>query len=1099
MKVLKTILAPLASLKLTVVLMALSLVLVHAGTLAQRDFDNWTVQKTYFRNAFVWVSFRDLVPMDWKAPPWLRFPMPGGYILGLLLLVNLVAAHVVRFKLGWKRVGIILTHAGIILLLVSEGITANTAVETQMTVREGQTVNWSQDIREVELAITDPSPADHEEVIAIPSGRLRAGETIRDQRFPFVVKVDEMHVNAELLGPNQQGGKTTATAGALADMKVKLNPVPSVTGLDDSANAPGGFVTLATPEGQPLGTYLVSVLGSMADVAGQEVRVGDKTYQLELRFRRYYHAYKVHLIDFAHDRYTGTGVAKNFSSRIRFTDPTRNEDREIVVKMNSPFRYEGETFYQSGFDRNREDTTILQIVDNGVWLLRFGEYGVRAWMLPYIACTVAALGMLVHFGMVLVAFDRKRSMAALAGLVRGSPPPLPRRGGSVLSSGVRELAPRRTFWTGGTLLPLGVVLVASAYLVSIVRPPKSPAGEFNLSEFARLPVSFEGRVQPIDSLARNGMRAMGGRQTVTVGADKDGKGGTKVGHVEWLARTFADADRVEDQRKTLKFPVFRVDHADVKSLLSGDPKQTRYSYGDVIAAGDRLFKQFALAEAVPGKKRDVYQQKLMEFGQKLSVYEQLAQPRKLYLAPPQKAGEDWMPWAGDPLKAQRFDELLTAFEAALNASSERDASFQALSRHVNQYRGQMLASPPEKKHFQELINAYSQGRPADFARLAQEYRATYLSPQPEAAAFQQIIDDYRGGKVADFNRRVAEYRAQFQAAHPAVADRVTFEAFFNHYDPFGLTRSAGLYVLAFILAAASWLGWSRPLLRASYALLAVTLLVHTLGLIGRIYISGRPPVTNLASSAIFIAWGGVVLALVAEIYFKNGIGSAAAAVMGFASLLIAHYLALDGDTMKVLQAVLDTNGWLASHVVIVTLGYSSTFLAGLFGIIYIMRGVFTDTLTKEEGRNLTRMTYGIVCFSVLFSFVGTVLGGIWADQSWGRFWGWDPKENGAVLVVIWNTLVLHARWAGWMRDRGLAVAAVFGNIVTAWSWFGTNNLSIGLHSYGFTSAAAMWLSLFVGSQAVLMLIGGIPRSLWRSADEPQQHHKRGFEPVVGGR
>jgi cytochrome c biogenesis factor len=126
------------------------------------------------------------------------------------------------------------------------------------------------------------------------------------------------------------------------------------------------------------------------------------------------------------------------------------------------------------------------------------------------------------------------------------------------------------------------------------------------------------------------------------------------------------------------------------------------------------------------------------------------------------------------------------------------------------------------------------------------------------------------------------------------------------------------------------------------------------------------------------------------------------------------------------------------------------------------------------------MVYGIICFAALFSFVGTVLGGIWADQSWGRFWGWDPKENGALIIVIWNALILHARWGGMIRERGLMNMAIFGNIVTSFSWFGVNMLEIGLHSYGFIDSAKTWLFLFVGSQVLLILLGLVPQHHWRS-------------------
>ncbi len=135
----------------------------------------------------------------------------------------------------------------------------------------------------------------------------------------------------------------------------------------------------------------------------------------------------------------------------------------------------------------------------------------------------------------------------------------------------------------------------------------------------------------------------------------------------------------------------------------------------------------------------------------------------------------------------------------------------------------------------------------------------------------------------------------------------------------------------------------------------------------------------------------------------------------------------------------------------------------------------------SNARALTRMTYGVVCFATLLSFVGTVLGGIWADESWGRFWGWDPKENGALLIVVWNALILHARWAGLVKGRGLANLAIFGNCVCAWSWFGTNMLGVGLHSYGRMDEAMFWLMVFVLSQvAIIFCIGCLPLDVWKN-------------------
>ena len=198
------------------------------------------------------------------------------------------------------------------------------------------------------------------------------------------------------------------------------------------------------------------------------------------------------------------------------------------------------------------------------------------------------------------------------------------------------------------------------------------------------------------------------------------------------------------------------------------------------------------------------------------------------------------------------------------------------------------------------------------------------------------------------------------------------------------------------------------------------------------------------------------------------------------ALLIAHHLSLNGDTMVMMSAVLDSNFWLATHVVTITIGYGATFLAGFLAILYIVRGVFTRTLDATTAATLTRMVYGIVCVATLFSFVGTVLGGIWADQSWGRFWGWDPKENGALILVLWNSLILHARWGGLVRQRGLMNLAIVGNIVTAGSWFGVNMLGVGLHSYGFMDSAFYWLVAFALSQVAIVSIAALPLEKWRS-------------------
>jgi ABC-type transport system involved in cytochrome c biogenesis permease subunit len=351
---------------------------------------------------------------------------------------------------------------------------------------------------------------------------------------------------------------------------------------------------------------------------------------------------------------------------------------------------------------------------------------------------------------------------------------------------------------------------------------------------------------------------------------------------------------------------------------------------------------------------------------------------------------------------------------------------------------------------------------------------------PHAAGWVRVLETYGRGDAAAFNAEVAGLLAQTAAQNPSDATAVGFEVFFNVFDPFLICKV--FYITAFVLSALAWLGWAGPLNRAAFRLILFSWTLHTLALVARIYMSGRPPVTNLYSSAIFIGWGTVIGGLLFERLFRLGVGNVVASASGFATLLIAYILSADGDTMEVMQAVLDTTFWLATHVTTITMGYATTFGAGLVGLIYVVSGMFTRSLTEERRGALARMIYGMTCFAMFFSFVGTVLGGLWADDSWGRFWGWDPKENGALMIVLWNALILHARWGGLVRERGLATLAVFGNVVTAWSWFGVNNLGKGLHAYGFTEGREWWLWMFAFSQTAVIGLGMMPRRFWKSPD-----------------
>ena len=372
----------LSSLRLTVVCLGIGMLLVFLGTLAQVHLGIHAVQARYFQSLLI---FWSPPGASWKIPI-----LPGGYLLGTVLLLNLIAAHATRFQLTKKKIGIILLHLGVILLLIGQLLTGLFARETQMRIDEGQTAAYSEAPREVELAVIDVTDPNYDQVVAIPEQMLARHETIQNPTLPFTLNIRQFMGNAHLALRSQepQGRPSLATMGF--GPKIVVEEAPR-TVKDDERDLGAAYVEVNDVQGS-LGTWLVS----NAIPNRQSFTVDGRTYELIMRQRRFYKQFALTLLDFSHDRYAGTDIPKNFSSRVRLVDLERNENREVLVSMNDPLRYRGFTFYQSGFD-NDDKTTILQVVKN------------PAMLLPYIACGLVALGLLVQFSMHLFGFVRKRA------------------------------------------------------------------------------------------------------------------------------------------------------------------------------------------------------------------------------------------------------------------------------------------------------------------------------------------------------------------------------------------------------------------------------------------------------------------------------------------------------------------------------------------------------------------------------------------------------------------------------------------------------------------------------------------------------------------
>ena len=576
-----------------------------------------------------------------------------------------------------------------------------------------------------------------------------------------------------------------------------------------------------------------------------------------------------------------------------------------------------------------------------------------------------------------------------------------------------------------------------------------PKSDFDLTAFARLPVLEGGRVKPLDSFARTSLLSIRSKQTVLV----DGK---SLSATQWLLDSAFKPESADT------YPAFVVDDPEVLGLLGLPQGKSRYfPYWQIEPKRDEVQNQAASADKIESGRRSRFQTALLNLNDRLNLYERI---KNTFMVSGQ----------GDPvMELAALSALMPSAMRAFHSAkpSDKDVrTMRALSEMLQRYKfleqsGAFKALPPLEgaDEWTNIGEALSNPMSAQ-------------TPHPGLAAFALMGRAYRASDAAAFNSALSEHTAWVARYRPEAARAARAETIFNTCSPF--ISGMALYLTALLVVFAAWATRHANIAAAARALAWSAFTVHTLGLLAHSVLQGRPPVTNLYSSAVFVGWAAALLGLIAERIHRRGFAVAGAAAIGFSTLLIAHHLRATGDTMEMMRAVLDSNFWLATHVVAITIGYSSTYLAGMLAIAWVVRRHVMLKPDPEASKALASLTYGVIAFSLLFSFVGTVLGGIWADQSWGRFWGWDPKENGALLIVLWNALILHARWGGFVRERGIMLMAIFGNIIVSLSWFGVNMLGIGLHSYGFMDAAFYWLSAFCALQLALMALGALPARFW---------------------
>jgi ABC-type transport system involved in cytochrome c biogenesis permease subunit len=1025
---------------------------------------------------------------------WYRIPDPGLRIIWQMfksLIAGLITFAGLTLLFG-KRGGNVLIHLAVGLLMLGQFVFGDRQNEEMIMLQSGQTSNMAYSMDEVELAIVEELENGKQKHIAVDQDTLirLAGknQAFTSDQLPFDIQVNQYMRNSDVGRIDESVTENWATDGM--GKSIVARELISKGGAMSDQNLVSAYVTLLKKSDQSfIGTYLLSQaindaaqisLGGAVDQV-DTVTVDGKSYQIGIRFRRNYKPYYVTFSGGRQENYAGTNLVRDYSSQISIKNPMKNLTQDGRVWMNNPMRFDGETFYQSKFFSKEEygvDTTGLQVVTNAGWLM------------PYLACVFAGLGMLAHFGNTFVRFAGRfdREVDSVKQLkkndVKGKKSPSP-------ATGEMDSLSNRAKW----LIPTATTALIAIGLYSSAKPKSADENTFNWYKAGTIPAQDDGRLMPLDTVARRFLQTLSGATyTVVRGnpyeTDPALREDRKISAVEFLFAMVNDLEFASDAK------ILRIDAEEVRNLLDLDPNTSGGSPGGLF--GKKLNHRYSLNQIKPQIQRfemesarvrellsptdkdkaartpdqlDFADQKILELQNKLT----------LFLMVRDAFNADRLPIPDRNTEGADLEQFKLAFQDMMRRMDQLDqrdvpaivppvldqVAFDKATEKEKKWR----ALNPSTFDMQfEAVKKASQNEPSD-------------EPGFDDTATKSVYNVFRAsanGSVKEFDEAVDNH-LKYIATTPVgktIGSRAAFEAWYNKFNPF--VQSIAYYSIAVVLTLLSFVFYRHSLRSIAFWICCTIFVLHTAAIIGRIYISQRPPVINLYSSAVYIGWAGVLAGLVIEKLYPIRLGLLVGSVVGVLTLLVAWGLDTS-DTMPVLQAVLDTQFWLTTHVQCITLGYAATFFAGFIAIHALIHRIIAsrkpagpdrDRLFAEQ-KIFYKLCYGIVCFGLFFSFIGTVLGGLWADDSWGRFWGWDPKENGALMIVLWNAILLHARWDRLVLERGFYLLAIGGNIMTAWSWFGTNQLGIGLHSYGFTSGVLYTLASFVVTQIALIIVGWV--------------------------
>lgn len=639
-------------------------------------------------------------------------------------------------------------------------------------------------------------------------------------------------------------------------------------------------------------------------------------------------------------------------------------------------------------------------------------------------------------------------------------------------------------------------LFAAAALAADLPDPALLRDPEVVEAFKGVPILEGGRHKPLDTHARFLLLRMHGKQSIKIENPEapgqehpDLPGVKKLSATEWLLLSWFRPDIAR------KLPLFVVDNSQTVGEIDVEPKglRDRYSWEEINPARAKLQEKAEAYSQIERKDRTSVQNQVISLARNFFDFDSLTRVLDGARVDWRKETWDYLPeeirselpaegpydaWSLVPPLKQVIQEK----GAGALPQGAGDVLYSLLVENVVRPGQNMPNFPPADP---ENLNWIASGS-LIFDYLTNrtelpEGQTKFTLPEPGVVAFARGREGLLKAAVegeAAFKTAVKKWTGDLRAAAEARGELKHVDREVGYYKRDYFTNALVYYLLGFLIAVVGLVAPRTKFARITGWVALVPLVLglayNTWGMVDRCIINERPPVATLYETILFITAVSCLVALLLERVLRNGIAFSVAGFLGALGMFLSNrFMALDGqDTMPTLEAVLITNFWLATHVTSINIGYAGAMLASILSMVYLGYRTFArGPGAKGKRRLLSRITYGVVCFGLLFSLVGTVLGGIWANDSWGRFWGWDPKENGALMIVLMCLVILHARLGGYIKETGLHVLSVLLGAITLFSWFGVNQLGVGLHSYGFTDG--IWRALLIswGIQGLFMLLG----------------------------